>query len=51
VYLAIGMVQGNHVVHSSSPWFFLPYLLPPAVVLLLGAAAFALFRPSVETRA
>ena len=51
VYLAIGMVQGNHIIHSSSPWFFLPYLLVPAAVLLLGAAAFALFRPSTEARA
>ncbi|MEV0809633.1 hypothetical protein [Micromonospora sp. NPDC050200] len=51
VYLAIGMVQGNQVIHSSSPWFFLPYLLVPAVVLLLGAAVFALFRPTTEAQA
>ncbi|WP_433080884.1 hypothetical protein ACQP1P_44470 [Dactylosporangium sp. CA-052675] len=51
VYLAIGMVQGNQAIHSSSPWFFLPYLLVPAVVLLLGAAAFAAFRPRAEARA
>ena len=51
VYLAIGMVQGNQVIHSSSPWFFLPYLLVPAAVLLLGAAVFALFRPAAEVRA
>ena len=50
VYLAIGMVQGNQVIHSSSPWFFLPHLLVPAAVLLLGAAAFALFRPTAEVR-
>jgi hypothetical protein len=50
VYLVIGMVQGNQVIHSSSPWFFLPYLLVPAAVLLLGAAAFALFRPTPEVR-
>ena len=31
-------------------FFFLPYLLVPAVLLLLGAAAFALFRPSTEGR-
>src|SRR6185369_3789402 len=42
VYLALGMVQGNRVIHSSSPWFFLPYLLVPAGVLLLGAGVFAL---------
>ena len=51
VYLAIGMVQGNQVIHSSSRWFFLPYLLVPAAVLLLGAAAFALFRPTAKARA
>ena len=51
VYLAIGMVQYNQVIHSSSPWFFLPYLLVPAAVLLLGAAGFALFRPAAEVRA
>nr|BFE64967.1 hypothetical protein GCM10020063_094930 [Dactylosporangium thailandense] len=50
-YLAIGMVQGNQAIRSSSPWFFLPYLLVPAVVLLLGAAAFAVFRPRPEVRA
>jgi hypothetical protein len=51
VYLAIGMVQGNQVIHSSSPWFFLPYLLVPAAVLLLGAAVFALVRPTAEVQA
>ncbi|MEU8183577.1 hypothetical protein AB0B86_22750 [Micromonospora sp. NPDC049047] len=51
VYLAIGMVQGNQVIHSSSRWFFLPQLLVPAGVLLLGAAAFALFRPTPAVRA
>ncbi|MFI7426956.1 hypothetical protein ACIBPB_08220 [Micromonospora sp. NPDC049836] len=49
-FLAIGLVQGNRVIHSSSPWFFLPNLLVPAAVLLLGAAAFALFRPTPEVR-
>jgi hypothetical protein len=47
-YLAIGIVQNNQVVHATSPWFFLPYLLVPAAVLLGGAAAFALFRPAPE---
>ncbi|WP_433132982.1 hypothetical protein ACQPWW_14595 [Micromonospora sp. CA-240977] len=51
VYLAIGMAQGNQVIHSSSPWFFLPHLLVPAAVLLVGAAAFALFRPTPAVRA
>jgi len=50
VYLAIGTVQSNQVIHSSSPWFFLPYLLVPAAVLLLGAAAFARFRPTTEVQ-
>ncbi|MEU8209920.1 hypothetical protein AB0B85_12045 [Micromonospora sp. NPDC049044] len=48
VYLAIVMVQGGQVIHSTSPWFFLPYLLVPAALLLLGSAAFALFRPTTE---
>ncbi|UQU65838.1 hypothetical protein COUCH_05850 [Couchioplanes caeruleus] len=51
VFLAVGTVQGNHVIRSSSPWFFLPYLLVPAGMLLLGAAAFAAFRPGTEARA
>ncbi|WP_238007649.1 hypothetical protein KZZ52_56620 [Dactylosporangium sp. AC04546] len=51
VYLAIGMVQSNQVIHSSSPWFFLPYLLVPAAVLLLGAAGFALFQPTAKVHA
>ena len=50
-YLAIGIVQGNRVVHSSSPWFFLPYLLVPASVLLLGAAGFALYQPRAKVPA
>jgi hypothetical protein len=54
VYLVIVLVQASQVIHvdeSSSPWFFLPWLLVPAVVLLLGAAAFALFRPTAEVQA
>lgn len=51
VYLAIVMVQGHRVIHSSSRWFFLPYLLVPAAVLLLGAAGFALFRPTAKVQA
>ncbi|MBV1852813.1 hypothetical protein [Catellatospora tritici] len=47
-YLAIAMVMGSQVIHATSRWFFLPYLLVPAVVLLLGAAAFAVFRPGAE---
>ncbi|WP_406066301.1 hypothetical protein [Micromonospora sp. NBC_00860] len=48
VYLAIVMVQGGQVIHSTSPWFFLPYLLVPAALLLLGSAAFAMTRPTTE---
>ncbi|MET7375119.1 hypothetical protein [Micromonospora arida] len=47
-YLAIVMVLGGQVIHSTSPWYFLPHLLVPAALLLLGSAAFALFRPSTE---
>ncbi|GAA1387266.1 hypothetical protein GCM10009661_73610 [Catellatospora chokoriensis] len=51
VYLAIGAVMGSQVIHASSRWFFLPHLLVPAAVLLLGAAAFALCRPTAEVQA
>ncbi|MEV4386395.1 hypothetical protein AB0J68_11910 [Micromonospora sp. NPDC049580] len=47
-FLAIVMVQGGQVIHATSRWFFLPQLLVPAALLLLGSAAFALFRPSTE---
>lgn len=50
-YLAIVVIMGNQVIHSTSRWFFLPYLLVPAAVLLLGAAVFALFRPTAEVQA
>ncbi|MFI7541973.1 hypothetical protein [Actinoplanes sp. NPDC049599] len=47
-YLAISAIQGSRVITSPSLWYFLPQLLVPAVVLLLGAAGFALFRPAAE---
>jgi hypothetical protein len=47
VYLVIVVVQANRVTHSSSPWYFLPHLLIPAAVLLVGSAGFALIRPAV----
>ncbi|MBB5868494.1 hypothetical protein F4553_001873 [Allocatelliglobosispora scoriae] len=47
-YLAIGLAMGGKAIQSTSPWFFLPYLLVPAGILLLGAAAFALLRPSTK---
>ncbi|WP_155373462.1 hypothetical protein [Catellatospora vulcania] len=50
-YLAVGAFMGNQVIHSSSPWFFLPQLLVPAALLLLGSAAFALLRPAAEVQA
>ncbi|MEV4826347.1 hypothetical protein [Micromonospora sp. NPDC049274] len=50
VYLAIVMVQGGQVIHSTSPWFFLPHLLVPAALLLLGSAAFALLQPTTEVQ-
>lgn len=46
VYLAIVLVQDSRVIHSSSPWVFLPHLLVPAAVLLFGSAGFALLRPA-----
>jgi hypothetical protein len=50
VYLVIVLVSYGRVVRSSSPWYFLPQLLIPAAVLLLGSAGFALFRPATEQR-
>jgi hypothetical protein len=41
-------VQANQVIHSSSPWYFMPTLLVPAAVLLLGSAGFALLRQATE---
>jgi hypothetical protein len=45
-YLAIVATLDSRVIHATSRWFFLPHLLLPAVVLLLGAAVFAVFRPA-----
>jgi hypothetical protein len=45
-FLAVEASMNGRIIHATSRWFFLPYLLVPAVVLLLGAAAFALFRPA-----
>ncbi len=52
VYLVIVLVPANsgRVIHSSSLWYFLPQLLIPAAVLLLGSGGFALFRPTTEPR-
>lgn len=51
VYLVIVVIMGSQVIHSTSRWFFLPHLLVPAALLLLGSAAFALFRPTTEVQA
>jgi hypothetical protein len=48
VYLVIVLIQANQIIHSSSRWYFLPALLIPAALLLLGSAGFARFRPAVE---
>jgi len=48
VYLVIVLVDSGRIIHSSSQWGFLPTLLIPAAVLLLGSAGFALFRPPTE---
>jgi hypothetical protein len=45
-YLAIVVTTGSQAIRSTSRWFFLPQLLVPALVLLLGAAVFAAFRPA-----
>jgi hypothetical protein len=46
----IVLVSSGRIIHSSSPWYFLPQLLVPAAMLLLGSAGFALFRPATEPR-
>ena len=49
-YLAIVVIMGSRVISSGSAWFFLPDLLVPAAVLLLGAVVFAVFRPTAEAQ-
>jgi hypothetical protein len=49
VYLVIVLADSRRFVHSSSLWYFLPELLIPAAVLLLGSAGFAVLR-STEAR-
>ena len=46
--LAIVLALSGRIIHSSTRWFFLPNLLIPAAVLLLGGIGFALFRPRTE---
>ncbi len=44
LFLGIVLVQASLVIHSSSRWYFLPHLIVPAAVLLLGSVSFALLR-------
>lgn len=46
IFLGIVLVQAGVVIHSTSRWYFLPQLLVPAAILLLGCAGFALLRPA-----
>lgn len=45
VYLVIVVVNASRMVHSTSQWYFLPNLLLPATLLLLGSGLFAFIRP------
>ena len=49
-FLVIVLVQGNQVTHSSSQWFFLPTLLVPAGLLLIGSAGFAVLQTTSARR-
>jgi hypothetical protein len=44
-YLVVVLVQGGRMIHSRTLWWFLPQLLVPATLLLLGSGLFALMRP------
>jgi hypothetical protein len=50
VYLVIVLAMSVQIMHASTRWFFLPHLLIPAAVLLVGGIGFALFRPHAERR-
>lgn len=50
-YLVVVLVQSAQVIQSTSQWYFLPYLLVPAGLLLLGSAAFGLSRPAAKVPA
>jgi hypothetical protein len=49
-YLVIVVASSDRVQHTPSRWYFLPQLLIPAGLLLLGSAGFALFRPTAQPR-
>ena len=42
------VVTGARIIHSRSQWAFLPNLLIPAALLLLGSGLFALMRPKID---
>jgi hypothetical protein len=44
VYLVVSVADSARIIHSSSHWAFLPVLLIPAGILLLGSGGFALFQ-------
>ena len=51
VYLVIALMPinfGGGIIAHPSPWDFLPHLLTPAAVLLLGSLGFAAIRPTAE---
>jgi hypothetical protein len=50
IYLVIVLIDAGRIRHSSSAWYFLPQLLIPAALLLLGSVGFAMFRPTAEPR-
>jgi hypothetical protein len=49
-YLLVVLLLANQIMHAPSRWYFLPQLLLPAGLLVLGSAAFAVAR-HVGTRA
>jgi hypothetical protein len=50
-YLTVELIMSSRFIQSSSPWYFLPQLLVPATMLLLGAAVFARLEPGPEVQA
>jgi hypothetical protein len=51
IYLVVAVADSVRITHSSSPWFFLPQLLIPAALLLVGSAGFAMFQRATVQRA
>ena len=46
VFLGLVVAQASVVIHSPSHWYFLPQLLVPAAILVIGAGGFAVLRPA-----